>query len=300
MAVFSVANMVQFNEAILNVASGDTIEIMADLDWNEVVNDYTETTNLGNVTTTALTNITINGNDHNIYNMTGNLIRAQTYGTAIYNFHGSEVTLNDISFLNCDFSLKDTCIAYSGGSNTNITINKCVFQGAFKYSFFKKSGGNITLNSCMITCNKSDYSPFKTVSGHQAPDAYNYCWIRLTGYNAYNAGNGSTYAENLNGCYIEGKLNYVSSSNTPRIFRYVQNSCINLEFNSYQTTNIDALIVPTTGTTQKNIINIDKISAYSETYKLTEQNSTNINKCCTDEHTKDAEYLASVGFDIIP
>ena len=29
MAVFSVANMVQFNEAILNIASGDTIEIMA-------------------------------------------------------------------------------------------------------------------------------------------------------------------------------------------------------------------------------------------------------------------------------
>jgi hypothetical protein len=53
-----------------------------------------------------------------------------------------------------------------------------------------------------------------------------------------------------------------------------------------------------TSATAKNIINIDKISTDAG-YTITEASSTNRNKCVTDEHMKDASYLASVGFDII-
>jgi len=299
MATYNAANMVQFNEAIKSCTDGDTIEVLADLDWNDVVDNVTATIKLGNVTTPFTTHgVVINGNNHRIYNMTGNRISSQTYGTYIYDFHSSKAQINDLSFLNCDFGYKDTVIIFSSGSTTDISINNCVLQGRFKYTMFKgRNGSTFNLNNCMITCNWSDYSPFKTATGI-AP-LFNYCWIRLTDYNAYNAGTGVSYAENLNGCYIDGKLNYVSSGNTPRFLYAVQNSCINVEVNAYQTNDIDVFIVPATGATACNIINIDKISTYSG-YELTEEDSSTMNKCCTDTHMKDANYLASVGFDIIP
>lgn len=303
MAVFNVANMLQFNDAIKNCADGDTIEILADLDWNDVATDVTQSIILGNSSSVSFTTngITINGNNHAIYNLSGNLIRGGTYGTHVFDFHGAKANINNVSFLNCDFGFKDSDIIYSSGNTTNIQINDCVFQGRFKYAPFKRGGANsgtIQLNRCMFTCNFSDVSPFKTATGG-APSLWSYCWIKLTDYNAFNAGSGSTYAENLFGCYIEGKLNYVSSSATNlRIFRYLQNCCINLEFNVQQTTDPDVFVTPINSATAKNVINIDKISTDAG-YSITEASSTNINKCVTDAHMKDASYLASVGFDII-
>lgn len=304
MSVFNAANMLQFNDAIKNCADGDTIEILADLDWNDVNTDVTQTIILGNSSSVSFTTngITINGNNHAIYNLSGNLIRGGTYGTHVYDFHGAKANINNISFLNCDFGFKDSDIIYSSGNTTNIQINDCVFQGRFKYAPFKRGGSNsgtIQLNRCMFTCNFSDASPFKTATGG-APSLWSYCWIRLADYNAFNAGSGATYAENLFGCYIEGKLNYVSSSATNlRIFRYVENCCLNLEFNVQQTTDPDVFVtLRTPAPTAKNVINIDKISTDAG-YSITEASSTNINKCVTDEHMKDASYLASVGFDII-
>ena len=303
MAVFNAASMLQFNEAIKNCADGDTIEILADLDWNDVNTDVTQTIILGNSSSVSFASngITINGNNHAIYNLSGNLIRGGTYGTHIYDFHGAKANINNVSFLNCDFGFKDSDIIYSSGNSTNIQINDCVFQGRFKYAPFKRGGSNtgiIQLNRCMFTCNFSDVSPFRVATGG-APSLWCYCWIRLTDYNAYNAGSGSTYAENLFGCYIEGKLNYVASSATNlRIFRYLENCCLNLEFNVQQTTDPDIFVTHSNTATAKNVINIDKISTDTG-YSITEASSTNINKCVTDEHMKDASYLASVGFDII-
>lgn len=303
MAVFNAANMLQFNDAIKNCADGDTIEILADLDWNDVAVDVTQTIILGNSSSVsfATNGITINGNNHAIYNLTGNLIRSGTYGTHVYDFHNAKANINNISFLNCDFGFKDSDIIWSSGNSTNIQINDCVFQGRFKYAPFKRGGANtgtIQLNRCMFTCNFSDFSPFRVATGG-APSLWSYCWIRLADYNAFNAGSGSTYAENFFGCYIEGKLNYITSATSGfRVFRYLENCCVNLEFNAQQETNIDTLVTLQTGATIKNVINIDKISTDAG-YSITEESSTNINKCVTDEHMKDASYLASVGFDII-
>ena len=82
----------------------------------------------------------------------------------------------------------------------------------------------------------------------------------------------------------------------------VNNSCINLTIHSVHRPAIDTLIQPggTSGGTQScNIINIDKITT-DEGYELTEESSTTWNKCVTDEHMKNATYLATIGFDIIP
>lgn len=284
--------------AIRECESDDTIEILVDLDWNDdAAYALRSTVYFGGSSSSNLSNVKVNGNNHAIYNMSALNISAGTYGTFIFGVQSSQITVENLSFLNCDFSTKEVCI-FGSTSTANTTVKRAVIQGMFKYAMFKGRSGGMTLDSCMITCDRSDSTPLMASSG-QSPTFRN-CWIRLGSGCAYN---GNKYIDNLNTCYIEGSVRLTPTSGTlvPKVFTKVQNSCINLSFNvphaSGGQTTIDDIIEPFTGG-GVNVINVEKIST-DEGYGVTEADSTTLNKLVTDAHMKDASFLASVGFDII-
>lgn len=284
--------------AVRECENGDTIEILADIDWNDdAAYALRSTTYFGGSSSSALNNVKVNGNNHAIYSMSALNIGAGTYGTFIFGVQGSQITVENLSFLNCDFSTKEVCI-FGSTSTANTIVKRAVIQGMFKYAMFKGRSGGMILDSCMITCERSDGTPLMPNSG-TAPTFRN-CWIRFDSACAYN---GNKYVDNLNTCYLEGsvRLTPTSGTLTPKIFTKVQNSCINLSFNvphaSGGQTTIDDIIEPVTGG-GVNVINVEKITT-DEGYGVTETDSTAMNKLVTDTHLKDASYLASVGFDII-
>lgn len=284
--------------AIRECENGDTIDILADIDWNDdAAYALRSTTYFGGNSSSVLSNVKVNGNNHAIYNLSPLNISAGTYGTFIFGVQGSQINVENLSFLNCDFSTKEVCI-FGSSSTGNTTIKRSVVQGMFKYAPFKARSGGIVLDSCMITCDRSDSTPLMPSSG-QSPTFKN-CWIRLGSGCAFN---GNKYVDNLDRCYIEGSVHLTPTSGTlaPTIFTRVQNSCINLNFNvphaSGGQVTIDTIIQPVTGGAV-NVINVDKITT-DEGYGVTEADSTHLNKLVTDTHLKDASYLASVGFDII-
>lgn len=297
MATRNVTDVSSLITAIRECESNDTIEILNDIDWNDdAAYALRSSVRLGGSSTT-LSNVKINGNNHAIYNMNPLNIVAGTYGTFIFDVGGSQVTVENLSFLNCDFGLKETCI-FGGSAVANTTIKRAVVQGMFKYAMFKGRSGGMTIDSCMITCDRSDGRPLMA-NGGTSPTFKN-CWIRLGSGCAFN---GNKYVDNLNTCYIEGsvRLTPTSGTLTPKIFTNVQNSCINLSFyvphaSGGQITINDIIEPVTSGGV--NIINVDKITT-DEGYGVTEADSTSLNKLVTDAHMKDASYLSSVGFDII-
>ena len=298
MATRNVTDVSSLITAVRECESNDTIEILNDIDWNDdAAYALRSSVRLGNSSTT-LSNVKINGNNHAIYNMNPLNIVAGTYGTFIFDIGGSEVTVENLSFLNCDFGLKETCI-FGCSSVANATIKRAVIQGMFKFAMFKGRSGGMTVDSCMITCDRSDGRPLMA-SGGNSPTFKN-CWIRLGSGCAFN---GNKYVDNLDTCYIEGsvRLTPTSGTLTPKIFTKVRNSsCINLSFNvphaSGGQITIDDIIEPVT-TGGVNVINVEKITT-DEGYGVTEADSTALNKLVTDAHMKDASYLSSVGFDII-
>lgn len=284
MATYNVNTMQQFNDAIAGAGSGDIIEVNSDLDWNDVFD--TQTTRVVLAGGDTINGLTINGNNHAINNLTKGMISGA--GLGIFNFGGStNIKIDSLSFLNCQLGGGSIQIIYSYGS---CTIKNAVIQGKFKSAIFKGSGFKIT--DSMITCTYSRGSQVFGGLGGQNP-SYNYCWIYLDDCVYEYAG--SAYFVGLNGCYIEGKLGITSAPDSPNVFAHVNNCCINCTVNPLNDPVLSEFITTPSGSdTLPTIINITKIPAlsdFSETQNV---------KLVTDEQMKDAEYLASIGFDIIP
>lgn len=287
MAVRNVSTMAQFIEAFRNVVSDDTIEILADLNFDDVYNDFTSTVNMGGGT--RATNVTINGNNHAIYNFSTGSITGTTVN--LFSCGSSTVTMNNLSFLNCNCG-STVVRLFSVSSSGSLLINNAVIQGRFKNNFF---GNNITIRDSMITL---DRCSGKTLSTGTAPTSAKWenCWFRLNKCQyAYSSG---AWGHNIDSCYMEGNLNVTSVPTSYTILNNVNDSCINLDM--YIDTPLpDSIISSSAGSSGQspNIINISKIVSPNP---LTENDSTTWVKCVTDEHMKNAEYLANIGFNIVP
>ncbi|MBQ2177471.1 MAG: hypothetical protein II453_21260 [Alphaproteobacteria bacterium] len=292
MAVRNVSNIRQFIAAIEQCQANDVIEVLADLDWNEVVDEITTSVKLSAGTT--ISGVTINGNNHTIYNMTGGRISQSGSGVNLFNFGSStNITINGLSFLNCQMGSRSTNIIYGSGTTT---VFNAVIQGKFKSAMFNGTG--MTVRDSMITASLvTNGTPLANGSANATPKWKN-CWIRLDNCEYTYASSSARYAYNLDGCYVEGTIGFQSAPNTPNVFGNVNNSCINVAV-FIQVPTPETFCTPTSGETGQsvNIINIDKIVSPTP---LTENDSTTWVKCVTDEHMKNAEYLASIGFDIIP
>lgn len=286
MATYNVNTMQQFNDAIAGAGSGDVIEVNSDLDWNDVFDTQRTRVTLSGGDT--INGLTINGNNHTIYNLTKGMITGINFG--IFDFGAStNIKIDSLSFLNCAFGSTSEQIIYCYGS---CTVKNAVIQGKFKGPIFRGSGMLIT--DSMITVSYSTGSPvFSGLGGQNV--SYRYCWILLD--NCIHNYNNVSYFSGLDGCYIEGKLGLVSAPDSPKVFANVNNCCINCTVNPLNEPVLSDFISVSSSSPfgqSPTIINITKIPA------LSDFSDTQYVKLVTDEQMKDAEYLASIGFDIIP
>ena len=290
MATYNVNSAHEFCSAIAGAQSGDIIEINSDLDWNDEVESVTDTIRLSDGDT--ITGLEINGNNHAFYNLTSGMIPTTGSGVNIFNFGKSTaIKINGLSFLNCNMGSKSTHIINCIGG---CTISNSVIQGKFKTVPFYGSN-DIKIRDSMITVSHATGQSLSAGSGTSTPH-FKYCWIRLDDCRwEYNPNVGSAYAFNLEGCYIEGKLSIASAPTNLAVFRNVNNSCINTTI-FLQDETLASFITATDGEDgpSPTILNTDKMTF------LQGQTGTNRFKLVTDAQMKDAEYLADIGFDIVP
>lgn len=284
MATYNVNTIQEFINALAGVSSGDVIEINKDLDWNDVYETQRTvvTVNGGE----AINGLTIHGNNHAINNITKGLISG---GTSVIEFGAStNIQIDSLSFLNCAFGTSAYRIMDCYGS---CTLKNAVIQGKFKSAMFRGSG--MYIRNSMITVSYSTGSGVFSGQGGQNC-RYVGCWILLDHcVFEYSAG---AYFSGMDTCYIEGNLGITSGTDDPKVFGGANNCCINCTVNPLQEPTLSGFISTFAGEAGQgaNIINTDKIP------QLRDLESSTWVKLVTDEQMKDAEYLASIGFDIIP
>ena len=284
MATYNINTTQELINALAGVSGGDIIEINSDLDWNDVYETQRTmvTVNGGE----AIDGLTINGNNHTLFNITKGLISS---GVAIFDFAGcTNVKIDSLSFLNCALGSSSKPIINCYGS---CTLKNSVIQGKFKGTMFRGSG--MTVRDSMITVNYSTGSPVFSGAGGQNA-RYRGCWILLD-HCTFEYASGGYFAV-VDTCYIEGNLGITSGPDDPKIFTSANNCCINCTVSPLQEPTLSGFISTATGEAGQstNIINTDKIPA------LRDFESSTWVKLVTDEQMKDAEYLATIGFDIIP
>lgn len=285
MAVYNVSNMIGFIEAWERASGGDVIEVLADLDYNEVYDLVTSMISLNSGT--AVADVTVNGNNHAIYNLANDRISQTGAGRIIFGMNASstDIKINSLSFLNCNMG------ANGGGiisATTGTTIYNSVIQGRFKSSCIY---GGCTVKDSMITFDHCTGRTLSTTSANTSPK-WSGCWIKFN--NCTFTADSSYYATNLSTCYLVGKLGVTSSSVDPKMFNNVKDSCINIT-GFFDSPTIPNFCKYSDGS--PSIINCTKLTSINP---LTEADSTAYVKVVTDEHMKDAEYLADIGFNIIP
>lgn len=285
MSTYNVSSMIGFIEAWERASGGDVIEVLADLHYDDVYDIVTSTISLNGGT--AVADVTINGNNHAIYNIANDRVQQSGAGRIVFgmNTSSTDIKINSLSFLNCNMGANGGAII-SGSTGT--TIYNSVVQGRFKSSCFY---GGCTVKDSMITFDHCMGRTLSTTSANTSPK-WSGCWIKFIDC-AFTA-DSSYYATNLNTCYLEGTLGVTSSSDDPKMFNNVNDSCINITgfFHSPTIPNFCKYSVGS-----PSIINCTKLTSI---HPLTEADSTTNVKIVTDEHMKDAEYLADIGFNIIP
>lgn len=284
MATYNINTIQELINALAGVSGGDIIEINSDLDWNDV--NETQRNSVIVNGGESIDGLTINGNNHAIFNITKGLISG---GTSIFDFGGStNIKIDSLSFLNCALGQSIYRIMNCYGS---CTLKNSVIQGKFKGAMFRGSG--MKVRDSMITAN---YSTGSAIFGGQSGQNPQYigCWILLDHCTFEYASSG--YFSAMDTCYIEGNLGVTSAPDDPKIFNNMNNCCINCTVNPLQNPTLSGFISTSAGESGQsaNIINTDKIPA------LRDFESSTWVKLVTDAQMKDAEYLASIGFDIIP
>lgn len=270
-----------FIDALSSVESYTTLEIMNDLDFNDVVSTFRTTIRIPNDGSTSnhTTDITINGNNHVIYNLDNSSVT----GPMFQFIYCSNVVFKDISFLNCHMT-KTNSRMFISLNGYPISFRNIVLQGRFNVIPFDNSN----VEDSMITFNNSTYAVGdNTVS-------YTRCWIKFDKCNVTATTSG--LIRNCNTCYFTGSLGYTNvTANTPIIYT-MSNCCVNVTFTVI---NSNALLLTNLFRATGDIINIINSEKFIFAVPSSLEDTTNC-KLVTDEQMKNAEYLATIGFDIIP
>lgn len=245
------------------------IEIMADLNGN----DAPMTAGVSSGTGTNGHHKVINGNFHNIANITtGAVVNAVL-------FQGRYVTWNKCNFINL---YRNENYAFFGGSYTNYTqyFNDCTFQG---------KGYTIAASGTFTRCVIGSWETSRTSGssgGIFGGSDFVTCYINAN-YKR-DAGPNFDYHSLIN-CFVKGKIEPATPSVTSgwHIVGTVRNTCLNIDTPLNYTDGISGASVQSI----VNVYNTDKmtgtIGAKSDMIGV------------TDGQMKNAAYLASVGFNII-
>ncbi len=277
MARYDVSTWAQFVQAWKDTVGGDIIEINADLD----VNDDIPADRINDHEGDRHGTVTINGNGHALYNLAG----GNPYSGTVFDSTNQNHVFNKLNFQNMDLT-RPAFLGYS--SNSRVTFNDCNIQGrASGVAFFS---GYTTFNRC--TCTFTNTSSVITDNNGNFVN----CWIYLKNCHKTWGGEGAALIRHLNTCYIKGEVTY--GSDTSSIYsdavEDVQNCCFNVTIRAgYSGFTADSFCYNANGS-KITIINKDKLP--SGTTASGDPQAIAV----TDTQMKDADYLASIGFDIVP
>lgn len=282
MPVINITSMQGFINALSSVESYTTLEIMNDLDFNDVVSTFNATVRIPSTGSTSnrTTDITINGNNHVIYNMDNSSVSG-----AMFSFmYCSNVVFKDISFLNCHMT-KTGSRMFTSLSGFQVLFTNIVIQGRFNvvpFSYATIDNSTLTYNYCenAIGDNTTNYTR---------------CWIKFDRCNIRALS--AAIIRDCDTCYLTGSVGYTNVTSSTPIINGLTNSCVNVTFTII---NSSALLLSdlfkTSSSADTNIINSEKL-IFAVPSSLED---TATCKLVTDEQMKNAEYLAGIGFDIIP
>ena len=276
MARYDVSTWEQFVQAWRDTIGGDIIEVNADLDVNDAIPPSEIDDHSGDNHGT----VTINGNGHTLYNLSGGNPYSGVIFDSTYQLH----VFNRLNIQNMDLT-RPSFLGYS--SDSRVVFNDCNIQGrASGVPFFQ---GYVTLNRC--TCTFTNTTSVITESNGN----FTYCWIWLKNCRKTWDGSGKALVRHLNTCYIKGDVTYRNGESVySDTAEDVQNCCFNVTITASQFSGVTADYFCYNASGKLTIINIDKLP--SGTTASADPQAIAV----TDEQMKDADYLASIGFDIVP
>lgn len=292
----TVSSFEQFVTAMRNAADGDIITLANDLDFNGwIPPDGTTYPIHCPGTQDQLSNVTINGNGHAIYNINNSFQGSDKglfYLHTLTNQNNCWVFKN-INFLNIDQMnennanfIRSNLNNMVSWTNQPIVFEDCVFQGIinspFTYATYYKR--------CMFTINSSTG---KINNNANWKNYYEMCWFWLKDVMRMS---NDPFLMNLKSCYIKGTIGARASNTNNVYFRSCDSCCVNFEANvtiSTQNKVLSNIVQPIVNTSPKTVVNIDKLIGTSAS---TSEAIIGV----TDEQMHDANALFQLGFDILP
>ena len=266
MAEYKVSTWKDFvNAYTAEAAAGETertIEIMADLDCN----DMPFSTPISNPSGVK---VTINGNQHNIWNISTESVVG---GALIRNGTNKIVTWNKVNFGNIN-RIEDYEI-FSGNSNAVMEFYDCTFVGK---GFSLANSSRFYRSAITWTGARGNGTAFPRTS------FYN-CWLHVEITHTKN--NTAVEFNSFDSCYVEGKIEGADDTITSAgaIASTINNSVINIESDLTRS-------------------NMTQSTQYISVFNKTKMPNSTSNiadlKGVTDDQMKDANYLSSIGFNIV-
>lgn len=292
----TVSSFEQFVTAMKNAVDGDVITLANDLDFNGwIPPDGTTYPIHCPGTQDQLSNVTINGNGHAIYNI-GNGLQGADKGLFYLHTltnHNNCWTFKNINFLNINHMnesdanfLRSNLNNMVSWTNYPIVFEDCVFQGIinspFTYAAYYKR--------CMFTINSLNG---KINNSSNWKNYYEMCWFWLKDVMRMS---NDPFLMNMRACYVKGTIGARGSNTNNVYFRYCENCCINFGANVSMTTQskvLSTIVQPISDTSAKTVVNTDKL-------KGTSASTSAAIIGVTDEQMHDANALFDLGFEILP
>ncbi len=286
-----------FINAMNNAHDGDIILLANDLDFNTWIPRAGTTYPIHCPgTQDKLSNVTINGNGHAIYNITNSFQgtdKGLFYLHTLTNQNNCWVFKN-IQFLNIDHNennanfFRSNLNMHVNWTNQPIVFEDCVFQGVINSPFTYQA----YYKRCMFTINSSSGKINSPISNNM--NYYEMCWFWLK--NVFRMSN-DPYIINMKSCYVKGNLGPQATNTNNVFFRNCDSCCINFEANvsvsSAQNKVLSTIVQPLVDTSPKTVVNTDKLKGTSAS-----KSAAIIG--VTDEQMHNADALFQLGFDILP
>lgn len=293
----TVRNFEEFVAAMRNAADGDIILLANDLDFNTWVPTAGITFPLHCPDTqNQLSNVTINGNGHAIYNINNSFqgsdnalfyLHTLTNQNQCWTFKNIEfLNINQMNENNANFIRSNLNMSVSW-TNKPIVFEDCVFQGVINSPFTYQA----YYTRCMFTINSSSGKLNSAFVNWQ--NYYDMCWFWLK--DVFRMSN-DPYIMNMKACYVKGNLGPQAANTNNVFFRNCDNCCINFEANltsSTQNKVLSNVVQPITSTSPKTVVNTDKLQGTADS---TSAAIIGVN----DVTMRNADALFNLGFLILP
>jgi hypothetical protein len=293
----TVSSFEQFVTAMRNAVDGDIITLANDLDFNGwIPPDGTTYPIHCPGTQDQLSNVTINGNGHAIYNISNGF---QGSNKGLFYLHTltnqnncwvfkniqflniNQMNENDANFIRSNLNLA------VNWTNQPIVFEDCVFQGVINSPFTYQAG----YKRCMFTINSLNGKINSIVSNNV--NFYDMCWFWLK--NIMRMSN-DPFIYHMRSCYVKGNHGAMASNTNNLFFRDCEDCCINFEADltsSTQNKVLSNIVQPSSNTAPKTVVNTDKLKGTADS---TSAAIIGVN----DETMHDANALFELGFKILP